>query len=67
MITVFKFCGIEKILTGEWIQPVVIDGDLDSEHNARGWKTLDTLILLFLNLSDPVDSQVRHLTTSESN
>ena len=64
VVTVFKFCGIEKILTGEWTQPVVIDDDTDSEHNARGWKALDALILLFLNLSDPVDNQVRHLTTS---
>jgi len=66
LIAVLNYCGIEKIITGEWAQPAVTQGDKDSETNAREWKHLDAWISLHLNLSDTVRSQVRHLTTSHA-
>ena len=63
-ITVLKYCSIDRILTGEWVEPAVIQADKDSERNANEWKSLDAWISLHLNLSDAVCSQVRHLTTS---
>lgn len=71
VITVFKYCGIEKILTGEWTKPSALKlwgqaalASGDSGRNARDWNALDTWISLHLNLSGPIRSQVRHLTTS---
>ena len=63
-IAVLKYCGIDKILTGEWAEPAVVQADKDSERNAQEWKSLDAWISLHLNLSDAVRSQVRHLATS---
>ena len=39
----FKYCGIEKILTGVWTKPAVVANDADSEQNAHEWESLDTL------------------------
>ena len=60
----FRYCGIEKILTGEWEKPEVKSSDPDSEKEANEWSSLDAWITLHLNFSDSVCSQVRHLTTS---
>jgi len=59
-----RYCGIEKILTGEWDKPAVTTSDADSEKNAREWEALDAWISLHLNLSEAVRGQVRHLSKS---
>ena len=64
VIAAFRYCGIEKILTGEWKKPEIITGDTDTEKEANEWGSLDAWIALHLNLSDGVRSQVRHLATS---
>lgn len=64
LTAVLNHFGITKILTGEWTQPPVTSSDPDSEKNAAAWKALDTWIILHLNLSDSVNSQVRHLTSA---
>ena len=64
VIAAFRYCGVEKILTGEWGKPEVKSQDPDSKKEANEWGSLDTWIALHLNLSDSVCSQVRHLTTS---
>jgi len=66
VVAVLKYCGIEKILTGDWAQPPVTTNDVDSEYNAAEWTALDSWIALHLNLSDAVRSQVRHLVTSHA-
>ena len=66
LIGVLNYCGIDKIVTGEWAQPAVIKGNTDSETNAQEWKHLDAWISLHLNLSDAIRSQVRHLTSSHA-
>ena len=64
LIAVLKYCGVDKILTGEWSQPAVTSGDATTEANANEWAALDAWIWLHFNLSDSVRSQVRHLATS---
>ena len=64
LMAALKYCGIEKILTGEWAQPTATSGDATSEKNAEEWEVLDAWIWLHFNLSDNVRSQVRHLKTS---
>ena len=64
LMAVLEYCGIEKILTGDWAQPTIDANDASSEKNAQEWKALDSWIWLHFNLSDNVRSQVRHLTTS---
>ena len=54
VVATFCYCGIEKILTGEWMKPEVITGDGDTEKEANKWGSLDTWIALHLNLSDGV-------------
>ena len=66
VVAALKYCGIEKILTGDWAQPPVTANDADSEYNAAEWTALDSWIALHLNLSDTVRSQVRHLATSHA-
>jgi len=64
VIGVMRYCGIEKIVTGDWAEPQVTKGDADSENNAAQWRSLDAWIALQLNLSEQVQSQVTHLVTS---
>jgi len=64
LVAALRYCGIEKILTGDWAEPSVTTNDVDSERNALEWKALDAWISLHLNLSDSVHGQVRHLATS---
>ena len=64
LMAVLEYCGIEKIITGDWAQPTVEPSDASSEKNAREWRALDSWIWLHFNLSDNVRSQVRHLNTS---
>ena len=64
MTTVFRFCGIDKVLTGEWAKPNVTLDDATSVKNERDWISIDAWISMHLGLSDAVSSQVRHLTTS---
>ena len=63
MVAAFRYCGIEKILTGEWDKPEVTS-DTNTQTQANEWELLDAWIALHLNLSDSIRSQVRHLTTS---
>ena len=64
VLTLFKYCGIDNILTGVWTVPAATPGDTTSEENAREWCSLDLWIQLSMNLSDGVWNQVRHLATS---
>ena len=64
LVAALRYCGIKKILTGDWAEPSVTANDADSERNALEWKALDAWISLHLNLSDSVRGQVHHLTTS---
>jgi len=56
VVAALKYCGIEKILTGDWAQPPVTANDADSKYNAAEWTALDSWIALHLNLSDTVRS-----------
>ena len=60
----FKYCGIDKILMGDWTKPAVSTGDATSEQNAQEWESLDRWISLHLSLSNVVRGQVWHLKTS---
>ena len=66
IVNVFDYCGIDKILTGDWKLPSVTTGDADSLANAEDWKALDAWISLHLNLSDQIRSQVRQQKTSNA-
>ena len=58
VVVAFCYCGIEKILTGEWKKPEVKATDASSEKEANEWGLLDAWITLHLNLLDSVWSQV---------
>jgi len=64
VILVLQYCRIDKILTGEWAEPTVTQGDVFSKRNAEAWRSLDTWIMIILNLSDEPCRRVRHLNTS---
>ena len=64
VVATFCYCGVKKILTGEWGKPEVKSQDPNSKKEANKWGSLNTWIALHLNLSDSVRSQVCHLTTS---
>jgi hypothetical protein len=55
---VMKYCGIKGILLGEWMEPEVVAGDVDSESNARHWQAPEAWILMHVNLSEAIFSQV---------
>ena len=64
LITILKYCGIDKILTGEWSQPAIMNGNAAMETNTSKWAALNAWIWLHFNLSDSIHSQVQHLATS---
>ena len=66
IIRVLNLCKVAKILTGKWAEPTVKPKDTASEQKIEAWHTLDSLIVLYLNLSDSVNSQVQHLTNHTS-
>jgi transposase InsO family protein len=64
ILAAFRYCGVDKILTGDWPAPAVIAGDTATETNAHEWNCIDSFIQLNMGLSNEVRSQVRHLHTS---